>query len=398
MRRQLQKLLVLVMILAMAMSGCGSNNAEESSQAETTAAAAGESDTAEESTEPETLEPVMQIDDLSEYVVLGQYMGVEAVKASDELTDAEIETAIQAGLESLAEPEQITEGVVADGDTVYIDFVGKLDGVAFEGGTGDYSLTIGSGSFIDGFEEGLIGVEVGSTVDLNLTFPDPYQNNPDLAGKAVVFTVTVHYIEGEEMIVPELTDELAIELEYENAEAMRADMVAYLQEQKTAEVESAYEAAVWQAVIDNAEIVEHPEIYDSYYNNFIQQYEYTAGQYGMTLEQYLTAVGGNTEEFYAVAEEYATACMEQELVCRAIVEKEGMTVTEEEYQQTLSEYYTTYSTVFADEAELEAYYGKERIESDILWGRVIEMVIEAGIPVDAPAEDATEAESPAAAE
>lgn len=402
MKKHLQKILVLVLALVLMMNGCSKGDSEDTSQSDTTTAAAAESgaetdSTASEETEAETIEPPVQIENISEYVTLGQYKGVAAEKESDVLTDEEIETAIQEFCASYAEPEQIAEGTVAEGDTVYIDYVGKIDGAEFSGGTGDYELTIGSGSFIDGFEDGLVGVEVGSTVDLNLKFADDY-HNADVAGKDVVFTVTVHYIIGED-IVPEFDEALAAELEFADVEAMRADLVAYLQGQKTATAQSNFESAAWMQVVENCEILkENEEIYNSYYENFLAQYEYVASMYGMTLDQYLSLAGADTTEFYAMAEEYAKTCMEQELICRAIAEAEGMTVSEEDYKTTLSEYYAAYADSFADEAELETYYGKERLELDILLNNAIQLVIDSAVAVEAPVEESVEEETTAAAE
>lgn len=393
MKKHLHKIMVLALALVLVMGGCGKSDSEQTTQAETTTEAV--SGTGTEGTEAETLAPPVQIENISEYVTLGQYKGVEAEKASDVLGDDEIETAIEEFCAAYAEPEQLTEGTVAEGDTVYIDYVGKIDGAEFSGGTGDYELTIGSDSFIDGFEDGLIGVEVGSTVDLNLKFADDYHNS-DVAGKDVVFTVTVHYIIGED-IVPEFDDALAAQLEFADAEAMKADLVAYLQEQKTAAVQSEFESAAWMKVLENCEILkEHEEIYNSYYENFLAQYEYVAYMYGMTLESYLSAAGADATEFYAMADEYAKACMEQELICRAIVAAEGMTVSEEDYQATLSEYFTSYTDYFADEAELEAYYGRERLECDILWSQAIDLVMESAVAVEPSTEEAAETETTAA--
>ncbi len=392
MNRQLRKFLVILAALLLAVSGCGKKNASESSQAEGTTGAAGESGTAAESTEAETLPPPPEVGNIDEYVTLGQYMNIEMTKESDVLTDDDIETAIANLCKNYAEPEKIMEGTVKEGDTAHIQFEGKRDGAAFEGGTGTKDLTIGSGAFIPGFEDGLIGVKVGETVDLNLTFPDPYKNNPDLAGKPVVFTVTVEYLCGE-TIVPEFDDNLAAKLGFDDTAAMKAALLEQLQTQKTSAAQSVFESSVWQKAVENAELLkDHQEIYDSYYDSFLEQYESTASMYGMSLEQYLSMAQVSMEDFQKMADEYADACMKQELVCRAIVEKEGLKVSEEEYKQTLADYYAKYSSYFADEAELEAYYGRARLENDVLWGQVIQMVIDSGVPLEAP-EESSGAES-----
>jgi len=386
MKKQLQKGLAFLMVLMMVsvLGGC------KDKQTEGTEAPTGTG--AVTPVEPETLAPVVQIEDISDYVVLGEYMNLEVVREDDTITDEDIEAAIKYTCDSRKRPEKIMEGTVADGDTVGIHFEGKRDGVAFEGGTGDYDLTIGSNSFIDGFESGLIGVKVGETVDLNLTFPDPYPNNPALAGKPVVFTVTVNYLCGE-MVVPEFDDDLAVELGFKDEAEMRADMLKSLQEAKTASADEKFHTAVWEQAVENAEILKvNQEIYDYYYDSMLAQYEGVAGQYMMTLEDYLGLAGMKREEFDSMMDRYATQCMEQELVLRAIVEAEGLTVSEEDYQKKLNDFYNQYKNQFVDAAELEAYYGKERFENEILWNEVISRVMDSGVPVEAPAGEAAEGE------
>ncbi|MBQ8813884.1 MAG: trigger factor [Lachnospiraceae bacterium] len=387
MKKQLQKVLALLMVLLMvsALGGC-KDKQDEGTETPTGAG----TETSGSVSEPETMAPMVQIDDISEYVVLGEYMNLEAVRGDDTITDEEIQEAIDYACEANAAPEKLTEGTVADGDTVGIYYVGTLDGVAFEGGTGEYELTIGSNTFIDGFESGLIGVKVGETVDLNLTFPENY-GNTDLAGKAVIFTVTVNYLCGEN-VVPEFDDALAVELGYADEEEMRADMLKNMQEAKTESVEEAFRAAVWQKAVENAEILKvNEEIYDYYYQTLISQYQSTVQMYGMTLEDYLELTGMTQEEFEKQADEYATQCMEQELVCRAIVKAEGLSVSEEDYQAALADFYSQYSTSFADAAALEAYYSRERLENDILWTEIIDRVMESGIPVEASEAEPTTA-------
>ncbi|MDE6963730.1 MAG: FKBP-type peptidyl-prolyl cis-trans isomerase, partial [Lachnospiraceae bacterium] len=141
-----------------------------------------------------------------DYVLLGEYKGIEVAVESPEVSDDYLESALSYMMMEAAEYVPVTERSVENGDRVIIDFEGKQDGVAFAGGTASgYELTIGSGQFIAGFEDGVIGMEIGETKDLDLKFPDPYNPNPDLSGAPVVFTVTLHEISEPE--VPELTDE-----------------------------------------------------------------------------------------------------------------------------------------------------------------------------------------------
>ena len=176
----------LAAAVAVAASGCGKKTETESTAAESAAA--------------ETEEYVAESS-----VKLGEYKGIAVTVTEASVTDEEVENQIQQVLNSKAEYREV-DRAAQTGDQVNIDYKGLLDGEAFEGGTAEgYDLTLGSGSFIDGFEDGLVGAVKGDQKDLNLTFPDPYPNNPDLAGKEVVFEVTVNAVK--ERSIPELTDE-----------------------------------------------------------------------------------------------------------------------------------------------------------------------------------------------
>ena len=372
-----KKLTVILLVLLMVLSGCGKANGDKETDAGTT--------------EAETLPPLIQIENIEEYVTLGIYLGIEAEKASSELTDQEIEDAINEVLDNYKDYEQIKEGVVAEGDTVGIDYVGKLDGQAFEGGTGSYDLEIGSNSFIDGFEDGLIGAKIGETVDLNLTFPADYSAE-NLAGKAVVFTVTVKYKLGTEKVRPELNVDFAKKLGFETVEALREDLVEYIKDQKETEVENGFMISLWDNIIAGSEIKKHEGIYDEYYGSFMDQYEYEAAYYSMTLQSYVeTYYGIKYDEFVKYAEDYAQSCMEQELICRAIAKNEKMEVSDEDYANLLKEYYTQNSSYFKDEAALEAYYGKDRLSNDVLIRKVMDLVVEKAVTVPpAETEESTE--------
>ena len=172
-------------------------------------------------------------------IKISKYKGLEIEKVEAvEVTDAAVEESIKSDLEILATETEVTDRPAQMGDVTTIDFLGKHDGVAFAGGEGkDYELELGSGAFIDGFEEGIVGHSIGETFDLNLTFPDPYTRNPDLAGEEVVFTVTLKAIKGKN--VPELTDDILSEIgtSATTVEEYKAEVKKHLEESnaKTAE-------------------------------------------------------------------------------------------------------------------------------------------------------------------
>ncbi len=256
------------------------------------------------------------------YVTLGEYRGLTVDRNSDAYKAANAAYTNRllenAGLTSTA--ERAAGEAIENGDVLHIDYTGKRDGVAFEGGTAQNAeLTIGSHQFIDGFETGLIGKKVGETVDLNLNFPDPYPNNPDLAGAPVVFTVTVR--SAVKTVYPALTAEIAKQLSFDSLEAL----------QKQAD-ESALDTVLWEQVTANAEILKYPdEELNDQVQLVINQYVAYAKGYDMTLEDFLAANGGMTmQDFRAVVQEQYKPTVAEDLICYAIADAEGIVFTKED--------------------------------------------------------------------
>ena len=278
----------------------------------------------------------------SKVVKLGNYKGVKAEAVSTEVTEEEIQAEIDALLAFYPATKPI-EGktVIEEGDTVNIDYVGRMDGEPFAGGSSQdqgYDLTIGSGSFIAGFEEGLIGKEIGNTYDLNLKFPEPYERNPDLSGKDVVFEVTVHEIV--EFVDAEWTDEfVAAYTEYDSIEAYREGMKATLEAEKIQNQPAEWENRVIQAVVADTEFDCDAEEIESIKTNIVQEYEMYAAFSGVELGDFLKYYmnGITEEEFYQQAAERAENQLKSQLVIDAISDAEQITVTEEEYQRSLGE-------------------------------------------------------------
>lgn len=313
------------------------------------------------------------VDDLSKYVTLGEYKGLEYEEESAEITEEEIDAEVKYFLQSMAQAEQIMEGTVADGDTVNIDYAGKKDGVAFDGGTAEgQDLTIGSGQFIDGFEEQLIGMTPGETREIDVTFPDPY-TNPDLAGQPAVFEVTVNYICGEN-ILPELNDQLVADnTDYATVEEYRESLKTELGEYKASTVESNKQQGLWQQVMDGSEILQIPEEkVTEAVDNMYTSYEQYAGYYGMEMDAFLEQMGMTEEDFREEMTSYAEDLVKRQLVFNAIIEAEGVTVSDEEYAKSAETKAAEYG--YESVEAMEEAVTKDSVREDILWDKVLEII------------------------
>lgn len=274
---------------------------------------------------------------VEDYVTLGEYKGLEVTIEAVSVTEAEIQDLMNKIYRQCitAENGGIVGREVANGDTVNIDFKGMKDGVAFEGGTAEgYELTIGSGAFIAGFEEGLIGVPVGDTVDLNLTFPEGY-GNADLEGQAVVFTVTVNYIyptEIDESVVPSLGV-----TGVSNMDEFHEYAYNYLYEQEATEKANDGENAVVSAFVSNCEFEELPQsVVDKYTQMAKMGLMEEAAYYGMDAERFVNMYFGMTFDEYLA--DYGQNAAMQDLAFKALANKENLLVDDEELEETLQTY------------------------------------------------------------
>lgn len=311
--------------------------------------------------------------DLSEYVTLGDYKGIEQALEIAEVTEEDIQAKIDTALAS----NMITDTSVAvkNGDILNIDYEGKLDGVAFDGGTAQgASLEIGSNSFIDGFEEKLIGVKIGETVDLNLTFPDPYKNNPDMAGKDVVFTVTVNSIQPEFNL-----DFVKANTEYTTIEDYKKSFTTELEAEKLAEAEENRKTAIWQTAVSNSTVKEYPQSeVDTTIAEIKEYYEQYASMFGMEyddfVEQYL---GGMTDDDFT---KLAQDTLNEKMVMYAIAKAENITVSDEAVTSKAEELATSYGYE-SGEAFLEAN-DKDDVKETILIESVKNFVVENAASLD----------------
>ena len=283
--------------------------------------------------------------DPDDYVTLGDYSNLTAEVELATVSETDIENQMETELSyyinsyNLYSYEEITDrDTVQTGDMVNIDYVGKKDGVAFDGGTASGSyLEIGSGSFIPGFEDGLIGKKVGETVDLNLTFPEEYQSE-ELAGADVVFTVTINAIcDASKQIIPEFDDELMAKLydwgfSFDNIADYRQNVKEYLENQQEQQNEAEKRNAIWRVVYDVCEVKDPPEelVERSKARVYANAQSY-ADQYGMELNDFIEQYMQMTpEEFEEFAVESATSSAKEILATYAIAKKENIVISQKE--------------------------------------------------------------------
>ncbi len=286
---------------------------------------------------------------LDRYIELGEYMGIKVNTKAQSFKDTYDEY-ISSDVEAGGFYVQKTEGTVADGDTANIDYEGKKNGVAFDGGTAEgFDLTIGSNSFIDGFEEGLIGKEIGSTVDLNLTFPEDY-GSEDLAGQAVVFTVTINYVTTDEA---KPIAQFCNELGFKTAEEYEEDVERRVINAKI------FEAIEKETTVKNYPKDDSELVYDTSYKLMDLQ---SQSSYGATLEQLIQAQNMDEEEFKEnLMKETVYPEMKTQMIYYAILDEEGLEVTPEETAEQLEKYAEELSGSVTEE-QLKETFGEYYFE------------------------------------
>lgn len=319
-------------------------------------------------------------------MTLGQYKGLEYSMKKVVVTDEEIETQITKLL--TAKPnykknETPDHTDVRDGDVVNIDYAGKVGGVAFQGGTDtDSFLKIGSNSFIPGFESSLIGKQIGTTVDINVTFPNPYTPNTSLSGADAVFTVTLNYFGKEK----EGIDDEYVK-RYFSAYATSVDSLKqYFRDAITDDKKADLEEEMWDylitTVIDNSTYTKIlPEDVDFYYNLSMSQFHQYAQMYGLTDEQlynkYYDATELDYNGFLQKCREQAEQSVKEYMALQAIVKAENITFTPEEYAKTAEEYRVGAGLESIE--VLESSYGKEYIEYCLLNDKVLDLIRETAV-------------------
>lgn len=274
-------------------------------------------------------------------VKLGEYKGLSVDVAPAEVTDEDLEAELKKAQEQNAVENDVEGRALKDGDTAHLDYAGTVDGVAFDGGTAEnQTLVIGSHSFIDGFEDQMIGMNVGEEKDLNVTFPENY-GEKSLAGKAAVFHVKLNGIS--EKILPELDDEFASEVsEFDTLEAYKADLKAKLLEKKEAEAKTAKENALAEKAVANAEMDIPDMMIESQAEDMVRDFGQRLQMQGMQLEQYLKFTGMTMPQMIDQYKDMAKKRIQTRLVLEAVAKAEALEVTEEdmdaEYKKMADQY------------------------------------------------------------
>lgn len=372
MKKKIVKVLVAGLI-GLQLIGCSNENTKTTESTEIT-------ETVENTQAAESESAAIYFDeiDVESNVTLGEYLGIEVVNNAVAVSDEEVDAYMEYMMSMYSNKEEITDrDVVENGDIANIDYEGKKDGVAFDGGTAaGYDLAIGSGSFFPGFEEGLVGVKKGETVDLELTFPENY-HAADLAGAKVVFTVTVNGIYQE--VKTEFNDEFVAELAIENVtttEEYRAYLKSMMEESYGEQAKQDLEFQVISMVTENAEVKEIPQaLIDKFYNINLSNMSYQASMYGMDLESFVTAMYGyDMETFEAETVAAAEESAKQAMVCLKIAAQENIEVSDEEMNAAIETNYADYG--YTSVEEFKSVVDLHEYKDSLLLTKIVEFLVE----------------------
>lgn len=308
-------------------------------------------------------------------VRLGKYKGVEVDKIDVEVTDEEVNAEIERERENNARNIAVEDRPVKDGDMTIIDFEGFVDGVAFEGGKGeDYPLTIGSGAFIPGFEAQLIGAEIGKEVEVNVTFPENYQAE-ELKGKAAIFKCTVKEIKEKEL--PELDDEFASEIsEFDTLEEYREDVKRELTEKKEKNAKDEKEDAVIEAIINDSDMEIPEAMVETQQRQLVDDFAQRMQMQGINMEQYFQLTGSNYDMMLEQVKPQAEKRIRSRLVLEAVVAKEGIEASAEEYEKETEKMAEIYQMEIEKVREMLDGKEKKQVMEDIAIRKALEFVVE----------------------
>ena len=308
-------------------------------------------------------------------IKLGKYKGVKVDKADVTVTDEEVDAEINKERENNARNIEVTDRAVKDGDMTVLDFEGFVDGVAFEGGKGEnYPLTIGSVAFIPGFEEQLVGAEIGKEVEVNVTFPEDYQAE-ELKGKAATFKCTVKEIKEKEL--PELDDEFASEVsEFETLAEYKADVKTKLSEKKEKEAKDAKEAAVIEAIVNDSEMEIPEAMLKTQQKQMVDEFAQRIQMQGLSIDQYFQFTGTTYDKMIEQVKPQAEKRIKSRLVLEAVVKSENIAASDEDYEEELKTMAEAYQMEVEKVKELLPEKSVAQIKEDIAVRKAAEFVVE----------------------
>ena len=319
-------------------------------------------------------------------VTLGQYKGIEVEKEDTSATEEELQAALNKELQAALNKEQesnsrtitVEDRAVQDGDMTVIDFEGFADGTAFEGGKGtDYPLTIGSGAFIPGFEEQLIGAEIGKEVEVNVTFPEEYHAK-DLAGKPAVFKCTVKEIKVKEL--PELDDEFAKDVsEFDTLEEYKADLKKKLEEKKAEEAKGRKEDAVIEKIIEGASMEIPDAMVETQAEQLVDDFAQRLQMQGMSMDQYMQYTGAGMEAMIERMKPQAVKRIQSRLVLEAVAAAEQIEIGEDEIEEEIGRMAEAYKMEVEKVKEILGESEKENMKDDLAIRKAIDLVTEAAV-------------------
>lgn len=309
-------------------------------------------------------------------VTLGEYKGLEVAKADLEVTDDEIAGELKKEQEKNARKIVVEDRAAENGDIVTLDFEGFVDDVAFEGGKGEnYPLTLGSNSFIPGFEEQLVGVKAEEPVDVNVTFPEDYQAE-ELAGKAAVFKCVIHKIEANEL--PVLDDEFAKDVsEFDTLDEYKADIKKNLEEKKAADAKRAKEDAVVEKAVENAEMEIPDAMVKDQARQMINDFAGRLQSQGLTMEQYMQFTGSTVDSLQEQMKPQALKRIQNRLVLEKIAEAEDIQVSDERLDEEIGKMASMYNMEADKLKEMLGDYEKEQMKKDIAVQEAVTLIAEA---------------------
>ena len=308
-------------------------------------------------------------------VELGEYKGVQVERKAVEVTDEEVDKALEEERDKQSRMVPVEGRAVENGDMVTIDFEGFVDGVAFEGGKGtDYPLTIGSHSFIDTFEDQLVGKNVGEEVEVNVTFPEQYQAE-ELQGKPAMFKVAIKEIKAKEL--PELDDDFAQDVsDFDTLAEYKEDLKKKLVEKKEEEAKEAFEEAVVEAVVSNAKMEIPAPMVDLQVKTMADNFARRITSQGLSMEQYMQFTGMTPEKLEEQMRPQALKTIESRLVLEAIVKAENIQATDEELDKELEKMASMYQMEVEKLKELISDKEKDSMKLDIAVQKAVDFIVE----------------------